>query len=59
MYVNELRQARAMSEENARLKRIVADLTLQIDVLKAVNATKCGAGTSWWIRLNRVVCSVS
>lgn len=40
MDVSELRQARAMSDENARLKRIVADLTVQIDILKAVNAKK-------------------
>lgn len=40
MQVDELRQARALAEENARLKRIVADLTVQIDILKAVNAKK-------------------
>jgi len=40
MQVDELRQARAMAEENARLKRIVADLSLQIDILKTVNAKK-------------------
>ena len=40
MEVNELRQARAIFEENARLKQIVADITVQIDILKAVNAKK-------------------
>jgi putative transposase len=40
MQVDGVRQARAMSEENARLKRIVADLTVQIDILKAINAKK-------------------
>lgn len=40
MQVDELRAARALADENARLKRIVADLTVQIDILKAVNAKK-------------------
>ena len=40
MQVDELRQARALAEENGRLKRIVADLTAQIDILKAINAKK-------------------
>ncbi len=40
MQVDELRQARALAEENARLKRIVADMAVQIDILKAVNAKK-------------------
>ena len=40
MQVDELRAARALAEENGRLKRIVADLTVQIDILKAVNAKK-------------------
>jgi putative transposase len=40
MQVDEVRQARVLAEENARLKRIVADLTVQIDILKAVNAKK-------------------
>lgn len=38
--VNEARRLRALEEENARLKRIVADLTVQIDILKFVNAKK-------------------
>lgn len=42
MQVDELRQARALAEENGRLKRIVADLTVQIDILKAINAKKNG-----------------
>ena len=40
MDVSELRQARTLAEENARLKRIVADQAVQIDILKAVNAKK-------------------
>jgi putative transposase len=40
MQVDEVRAARALAEENARLKRIVADLSVQIDILKAVNAKK-------------------
>ena len=38
--VNEARRLRALEEENARLKRIVADLTVQNDILKFVNAKK-------------------
>ena len=40
MQVDEVRRARAMAEENARLKRIVADQAVQIDILKAINAKK-------------------
>lgn len=40
MKVDEVRQARALAEENARLKRIVADQAVQIDILKAINAKK-------------------
>ena len=40
MQVDELRQARALAEENGRLKRIVADQAVQIDILKAINAKK-------------------
>jgi len=40
MPIDELRQARALAEENARLKRIVADMAVQIDILKFVNAKK-------------------
>lgn len=40
MEVDELRQARALSEENSRLKRIIADQAVQIDILKYVNAKK-------------------
>lgn len=38
--VNEMRRLRALEEENARLKRIVADQVVQIDILKFVNAKK-------------------
>ena len=38
--INEVRRLRALEEENARLKRIVADLTVHNDILKFVNAKK-------------------
>jgi putative transposase len=40
MEVSDVRQMRAMGEEISRLKRIVADLVVQNDILKAVNAKK-------------------
>lgn len=40
MEVNDVRTMRAMGEEISRLKRIVADQVVQIDILKAVNAKK-------------------
>lgn len=40
MEVSDVRQMRAMSEEIGRLKRIVAELVVQNDILKAVNAKK-------------------
>ena len=40
MEVDQLREFKIIQEENARLKKIVADLTLNIDILKAVNAKK-------------------
>lgn len=40
MEVSDVRQMRAMGEENSRLKRIIADLVVQNDILKAVNAKK-------------------
>jgi len=38
--VNEARRLRAMEEENSRLKRAVADLTVQVQILKEVNSKK-------------------
>ena len=38
--VNEARRLRALEEENNRLKRAVADLTVQVQILKEVNAKK-------------------
>jgi len=38
--VSDVRKMRAMSEEIGQLKRIVADLVVQNDILKAVNAKK-------------------
>lgn len=40
MEVNEARRLRVLEEENARLKRIIADLSVQNHVLKEVNAKK-------------------
>jgi len=40
MEVNDVRTMRAMAEENGRLKRIIADLVVQNDILKAVNSKK-------------------
>jgi putative transposase len=40
MDVNEARRLRALEEENNRLKRAVADLTVQIQILKEVNSKK-------------------
>jgi len=40
MDVDEARRLRALEAENARLKRIVADLSVQNDILKEVNQRK-------------------
>jgi putative transposase len=40
MDVSEARRLRAMEEENSRLKRAVADLTVQVQILKEVNSKK-------------------
>ena len=40
MEESEVRQMRAMAEENGRLKRIIADMAVQIDILKYVNSKK-------------------
>jgi putative transposase len=40
MEVSDVRQMKAMAEENGRLKRIIADLVVQNDILKFVNAKK-------------------
>ena len=40
MEVSDVRQMRSMAEETGRLKRIVADLVVQNDILKFVNAKK-------------------
>ena len=40
MDVNEARRLRALEEENHRLKRAVADLTVQVQILKEVNSKK-------------------
>ena len=40
MDVNEARRLRALEEENSRLKRLVADQAVQIQILKEVNSKK-------------------
>ncbi len=40
MEVNEAKRLREVEDENRRLKRLVADLSLDVQMLKAVNAKK-------------------
>ena len=40
MELNEARRLRGLEEENGRLKRLVADQAVQIQILKEVNAKK-------------------
>ena len=40
MGVEEMRRLTALEEENARLKRLVADLSVQNQILKEVNSKK-------------------
>ena len=40
MEVSDARKLKALEEENRRLKHLVADLTLDVQMLKAVNAKK-------------------
>ena len=40
MVIGEARRLKALEAENARLKRIVADLSVQNDILKEVNQRK-------------------
>jgi putative transposase len=40
MDVSEARRLRALEDENSRLKRIVAELSVQNQILKEVNAKK-------------------
>lgn len=40
MDVNEARKLKALEDENARMKRIIADQAMQIDILKEVNSKK-------------------
>jgi putative transposase len=40
MEVDEVKQAKALKEENARLKRVVADQAVQIQILQEVNSKK-------------------
>ena len=40
MEVNDAKKLRGLEHENSRLKRLVADLTLDIQILKDVNSKK-------------------
>ena len=40
MDVDEVRRLRALEDENGRLKRLVADQAVQIQILKEVNSKK-------------------
>ena len=40
MDVSEARRLRALEEENSRLKRLIADYAVQIQILKEVNSKK-------------------
>jgi putative transposase len=40
MDASELKKTRALEEENLRLKRLVAELSVQVQVLKEVNSKK-------------------
>jgi putative transposase len=40
MDVNEARRLRVLEEENGRLKRLIADYAVQIQILKEVNSKK-------------------
>ena len=40
MDLSELRRVRELEQENSRLKRAVADLTLDVQILKDVNSKK-------------------
>jgi putative transposase len=40
MEVNEAKRLRQLEDENRRLKHLVADLTLDVQMLKAVNSKK-------------------
>lgn len=40
MDVNEARRLRSLEDENSRLKRLVADQAVQIQILKEVNSKK-------------------
>jgi putative transposase len=40
MEVSDARKLKALEEENRRLKHIVADLSLDVQMLKAINAKK-------------------
>ena len=46
MEANEIKRTKELEEENARLKRIVANLTLEIDAVKNVLEKKYGGLTT-------------
>ena len=40
MAINEARKLKNLEDENARMKKIIADQAMQIDILKEVKAKK-------------------
>src|SRR3972149_5371381 len=59
MEVSEAQEVRQLREENARLKRLVADLSLDKDALQSVirkSAWGPRAGTAVWGRCGRNLC---
>ena len=40
MQVNDVRELKSVREENARLKRLLAERDLEVDVMKEINAKK-------------------
>ncbi len=40
MTISEARKLKALEDENSRIKRIIADQAIQIDILKEVNSKK-------------------
>lgn len=46
MQVSDVKRMKELEEENSRLKRIVANQTLEIDAIKTVLEKKCGGLTT-------------
>ena len=51
MDVEEVRQLKTLQQENGRLKRLLAERDLEIDVIKEVlkkSGKRIGGGARWW-----------